>query len=93
MASAGAATAVHLENAVQANLPITTNTTSVPEIQCILPDITTPVKPSPVKSSYRHVEIAGFPVDDNPVSQDLGSITGRVVTVLASLSNSTWLLA
>src|SRR5258706_126632 len=31
-------------------------------------------RPSPVKSSYRHVGIARFPVDDNPVYQDLAKI-------------------
>ena len=28
--------------------------------------------PLPEKSAYRHVELAGFPDDDKPVSQDLG---------------------
>ena len=71
MASAGAASAVHLENAVQANLPITTNTTFVPEFQCIWPDITTPVKPSSVKSRSRTLARPEIPLDENTVSRDL----------------------
>ena len=32
--------------------------------------------PSPEKSAYRHVGFARFPVDDNPVSQDLADNSG-----------------
>ena len=73
MASAGAASRRHesLENAVQANLPITTNTTSVPEIQCIWPDITTPVKPSPVKSCSRALARPETALSENTVAQAL----------------------
>jgi hypothetical protein len=33
--------------------------------------LTPAIDPSPGKSRYRHVGFAGFPVGDNPVSQDL----------------------
>src|SRR5258708_16506707 len=37
------------------------------------------VMPHPEKSPYRHVGIGRFPVDDNPVSQDLATSAPRRV--------------
>jgi hypothetical protein len=34
-----------------------------------------PLLPVPVKSSYRQLGFAGFPHDDNPVSQDMRALS------------------
>ncbi len=71
MASAGAASAVHLENAVQPNLPITTNSTSVPEIQRHMAGYYYARKAQSSELLFSSSGLPEIALTDNPVSQAL----------------------